>query len=137
MNAKGDSDMEQKQINDSGAILEAPGFVSALDDDQGPQTCIAIITTQDGEQRRCKGKPVIDDRLCYHHSERISPELEKLDNLLNEHQEDFFRNNDVGLEVRKLIEGFRPCSRIDKKLADKLADRWEKVRRQKTRRQMA
>ena len=98
------------------------------------ETCEAIITTN-GEQRQCKGKPVKDDRLCYHHSERISPELEKLDNLLNEHQEDFFCNSDVRLEGGKLLEGFRPCSRADKVFAAKLADRWEKERKQKLRSQ--
>ena len=100
------------------------------------ETCEAIIT-KDGEQRRCKGKPVKDDRLCYHHSERISPELEKVDNLLNEHQDDFFCNNHVRLEIGKLLEGFRPCTRVDKEFAAKLADRWERVRRQKLRRRMA
>ena len=94
------------------------------------ETCEAIIT-KDGEQRRCKGKPVIDDRLCYHHSDRISPELEKLDNLLSERQEDFFCNNDVRLEIGKLLEGFRLCTRVDKKFAEKLAVHWAKVRRQR------
>jgi hypothetical protein len=130
MNAKGDSEMEEKQINDSGPILEAPGLVSALDDDQGPQTCIETITTQDGEQRRCKGKPIMGDRFCYHHSDRISPELEKLDILLKERQEDFFCNNDVRLEVGKLLEGFRPCTKVDREFAAKLAAHWKKVRRQ-------
>jgi hypothetical protein len=98
------------------------------------ETCEEIIT-KDGEQRRCKGKPVIGDRRCYHHSEKISPELEKLDNLLNEHQEDFFCDNDVELEVRKLLKGFRPCTRVDREFAAKLAARWEKVRKQKIRSQ--
>ena len=98
------------------------------------QICEASIT-KDGEQRRCQGKPVIGDRRCYHHSDKISPELEELDNLLNEHQEDFFCNKDVRSEVGKLLEGFRPCTKIDREFAAKLADRWEKMRRQKVRRQ--
>lgn len=94
------------------------------------ETCEAIIT-KDGEQRRCKGKPVIDDRLCYHHSDRISPELEKLDNLISEHQEDFFCNNDVRLEVGKLLRGFRPRTKVDREFAAKLAAYWKKVRSQR------
>ena len=94
------------------------------------ETCGEIIT-KDGEQRRCQGKPVIGDRLCYHHSDRISPELEKLDSLLNEHQEDFFCNKDVRVTVGEVLKGFRPCTRVDKKFAEKLAAHWAKVRRQK------
>jgi hypothetical protein len=132
MNATGDSDMEQKQINDHGVIPEAPRFVSGADDDQDPHTCMAIIS-MDGEQRRCKAKPIMGDRFCYHHSDRISPELEKLHNLLKGHQGDFF-NEDVRLKAEKLLRGFRPRTKVDREFAAKLAAHWKKVRRQRPRR---
>ena len=133
--------MQKEQVKDFENTSETPRMVSTVDDKQGLETCGAIIA-KCGKKGRCKGKPVIDDRFCYHHSERISPELEELDNLLNEHKEDFFCNHDVKHKVEKLLEGFRPCTRVDREFAAKLADRWEKVRRQKVwrqkmRRQMA
>jgi len=121
--------MEQKQTNEHLVIPEAPRFVSGADDEQGPQTCMAVIS-KDGEQRRCKAKPIKGDRFCYHHSDRVSPELEKLHDLLKGPQGDYFFSEEIRLKAEKLLRGFRPRTRVDREFAAKLAAHWKKVRRQ-------
>ena len=61
----------------------------------------------------------------------ISPELEKLHNLLKEHQRDHFFNEDVRLKAKKLPRGFRPRTEVDREFARNLAAHWKKVRRQR------
>ena len=122
--------MEQKQINDHGVIPEATRFVSGADDDQGPQTCMAIIS-KDGEQRRCKAKPIMGDRFCYHHSDRLSPTMRKVEQLMIKHKEDFFTNMDVRLKVQRILNGFRPRRLSDKKFLKELETSRKEARKQR------
>jgi hypothetical protein len=121
--------MKQEQIKDFGATQESPKMVSAAADKQNLQTCEAIITN-DGVQRRCKLKPLKGDRFCYSHSDRLSSKMEKIEQLMIEHKDDFFTNKDLRLKVHRILKGFRPRRLPDKEFLKKLGASRKEAKKQ-------
>lgn len=122
--------MEKEQVKDFEKTPEAPRMVSAEDDKQSLETCKEIIT-KDGEQRRCRLKPLKGDRFCYSHSDRLSPKMGKIEQLMIEHKDDFFTNKDVRLKVQRILKGFRPRRLPDKEFLKKLEEFRKAARKQR------